>query len=57
MGLAYYVDLHVIVNGGKTVTEGHEIAHRVKNEVRHSNPNVVDVLIHIEPEVVRGRGD
>jgi cation diffusion facilitator family transporter len=49
MGLEYYVDLHVKVDGGMTVTEGHEIAHQVKNAVRQAVPEVADVLVHIEP--------
>jgi len=53
MGLEYYVDLHVKVDGGMTVTEGHEIAHLVKDAVRNAVPEVADVLVHIEP--VRGR--
>ena len=31
MGLDYYVDLHVGVDGNISVHEGHEIAHRVKS--------------------------
>ena len=34
MGLEYYVDLHVKVNGQISVIAGHEIAHRVKDAVR-----------------------
>ena len=49
MGLEYYVDLHVKVDGAMTVTEGHGIAHRVKDAVRHAVPEVADVLVHIEP--------
>ena len=49
MGLEYYVDLHVKVDGGMTVAKGHEIAHRVKDAVRHTVPEVADVLVHIEP--------
>jgi cation diffusion facilitator family transporter len=49
MGLDYFVDLHVEVDGGMTVRQGHDVAHRVKDSVRDSNPNVRDVLIHIEP--------
>lgn len=49
MGLDYYVDLHVIVNGDISVRYGHEIAHRVKGVIRNSNPRISDVLIHIEP--------
>jgi len=49
MGLEYYVDLHVVVDGGMPVREGHRIAHEVKDAVRRSNPKISDVLIHIEP--------
>jgi divalent metal cation (Fe/Co/Zn/Cd) transporter len=49
MGLEYYVDLHVKVDGGITVISGHEIAHRVKDAVRGAVPEVADVLVHIEP--------
>jgi cation diffusion facilitator family transporter len=49
MGLEYYVDLHVKVNGSMTVTEGHGIAHHVKDAVRQAVPEVADVLVHIEP--------
>jgi cation diffusion facilitator family transporter len=49
MGLEYYVDLHVKVNGSMTVTEGHGIAHLVKDAVRQAVPEVADVLVHIEP--------
>jgi divalent metal cation (Fe/Co/Zn/Cd) transporter len=49
MGLEYYVDLHVKVDGSMTVTEGHEIAHLVKDAVKQAVPEVADVLVHIEP--------
>jgi cation diffusion facilitator family transporter len=49
MGLEYYVDLHVKVDGDMTVTEGHGIAHQVKDAVRKALPEVADVLVHIEP--------
>jgi cation diffusion facilitator family transporter len=49
MGLDYYVDLHVGVDGNISVHEGHEIAHRVKSAIQESNPRVADVLVHIEP--------
>lgn len=50
MGIEYYVDLHVRVNGGMTVSAGHEVAHRVKDAVRTAVPEVADVLVHIEPQ-------
>ena len=49
MGLDFYVDLHVGVNGNISVHEGHEIAHRVKATIQQSNSRVADVLVHIEP--------
>jgi cation diffusion facilitator family transporter len=49
MGLDYYVDLHVGVDGNISVQEGHEIAHRVKAAIQQSDSRVADVLVHIEP--------
>lgn len=49
MGLDYYVDLHVGVDGNISVHEGHEIAHRVKSAIQKSDSRVADVLVHIEP--------
>ena len=49
MGLDFYVDLHVGVDGKISVQEGHEIAHRVKAAIQQSDSRVADVLVHIEP--------
>ena len=49
MGLEFYVDLHVGVDGKMSVHEGHEIAHRVKSAIQQSDSRVADVLVHIEP--------
>jgi cation diffusion facilitator family transporter len=49
MGLDFYVDLHVGVNGSISVHEGHEIAHRVKTAIRQADSRIADVLVHIEP--------
>jgi len=49
MGLDFYVDLHVGVDGKISVHEGHEIAHRVKNAIQQSDSRIADVLVHIEP--------
>ncbi|MBD3581668.1 cation diffusion facilitator family transporter [Flavobacterium selenitireducens] len=48
-GMNYLVDLHLTVNGDISVTEGHEIAHRLKDKVQNEMPEIADVLIHIEP--------
>jgi len=49
MGLEYYVDLHVIVDGGVSVRRGHEVAHNVKDAIKNSDPKISDVMVHIEP--------
>src|SRR5215510_14113492 len=49
MGLDYYVDLHVGVDGNISVHEGHQIAHRVKSAIQRSDSRIADVLVHIEP--------
>jgi cation diffusion facilitator family transporter len=49
MGLDFYVDLHVGVDGSISVHEGHKIAHRVKSAIQQSDPRIADVLVHIEP--------
>ena len=49
MGLEFYVDLHVWVDGGIPVSEGHRIAHEVKDVVKQVNPAVADVMVHVEP--------
>jgi len=49
MGLHYYVDLHVAVDGGISVRDGHDIAHEVKNAICLTDPRIADVLVHVEP--------
>jgi divalent metal cation (Fe/Co/Zn/Cd) transporter len=49
MGLDFYVDLHVGVDGSISVHEGHEIAHQVKRAIQQSDSRIADVLVHIEP--------
>ena len=49
MGFEYFVDLHITVNGRLTVSEGHRMAHTVKNLIMRQKPNVYDVLVHVEP--------
>ena len=49
MGISFYVDLHVGVNGGISVREGHDIAHKVKDAIKQTNTRIADVLVHVEP--------
>ncbi len=49
MGIEFYVDIHIGVDAGITVRDGHRIAHEVKDAIRAANPAAADVLVHIEP--------
>jgi cation diffusion facilitator family transporter len=49
MGFDYYVDLHIKIDGSLSVSEGHRIAHMVKDRILKSDLNIKDVLIHVEP--------
>ena len=48
-GMKYHVDLHVMVDGNKSVKEGHDIAHILKDTLREQLIELGHVLIHIEP--------
>lgn len=48
-GMKYHVDLHAKVLGNLSVTEGHDIAHQLKDTLRKEIPQLGHVLIHIEP--------
>ena len=49
MGFDYFVDIHVLVDANLPVHKGHEIAHKVKDELMKEYSNISDVLVHIEP--------
>ncbi len=49
VGMNYWVDMHIEVDGELTVYEGHELAHRAKDAIQNKHPNVADVTIHVEP--------
>ena len=49
MGLGFFVDLHLVVDGELTVRQGHAIAHAVKTAIIEQKPAVYDVLVHVEP--------
>lgn len=49
IGMKYYIDLHLTVDANITVSEGHSIAHKLKDHIKDEMPEVADVLIHIEP--------
>lgn len=49
-GMSFHVDLHIWVDGTISVTDGHDIAHLVKEAIQNQLPEVANVLIHVEPE-------
>ncbi len=49
-GLSYIADLHIRVSGEISVTEGHDISHRVKDLLMVSELPLEDVTVHVEPE-------
>ncbi len=49
IGPGLQVDLHVLVEPELSVRQGHAIAGVVKQCLLEEGPNVVDVLVHIEP--------
>lgn len=48
-GSGLQIDLHIQVEGNLTVTEGHAIAGHAKRHLLEDGPDIVDVLVHIEP--------
>lgn len=43
------VDFHLLVPPRLSVAEAHVVAHQVKDEILRLHPEVVDVLVHVEP--------
>jgi len=56
VGLGYRVILHVLADGGMTLDEGHALAHRVQDAIRHAVPRVQTVLVHMEPFAPHRKG-
>lgn len=48
-GMQYHVELHAIVDGEISVTKGHSLAHKLKDYLKKENPDLGQILIHIEP--------
>lgn len=49
VGSGLQVDLHVLVDSAITVRRGHEISGAVKHGLLAEGPDVVDVVVHVEP--------
>ncbi|MBM3861731.1 MAG: cation transporter [Verrucomicrobia bacterium] len=49
MGYAYFLEMHVEVDGVMTVRDAHQVAHDVKDAIQGALPRVNNVTVHIEP--------
>ncbi len=49
IGSGLQIDIHVMVDGTLTVREGHQIGGLVRHRLLTEGPDVIDVLIHLEP--------
>ena len=47
------VDLHIVVDGSMTVRQGHDIADDVRDCLIDEIPDVVDVIVHVDPPEAR----
>lgn len=50
LGNSIYLDLHLEVDGDLSVSKGHEVSEEVKSTLLKSNPRIIDVMVHLEPE-------
>lgn len=50
MGEDAYIDAHIVVNSRISVSEGHMIGDVVRDNLKATFDDVVDVLVHIDPE-------
>lgn len=48
-GSGLHVDLHVTVDGSISVQEGHRISEQVKKLLLEQGPDILDVVVHLEP--------
>ncbi len=51
VGIYYYIDMHLEVDGKMPVRRGHAISHEFKDLLMDKHHEIGDVLIHIEPAV------
>ena len=47
-----FADLHIVVDGNMSVMQGHSIAEHVRKAVIQEVPDVVDVIVHVDPHQV-----
>jgi len=47
---AVFVDLTVHLDGAMTLHQAHDVADRIERELERAHPEIVDVVVHLEPE-------
>ena len=48
---AVYVDLIAHVDSTLTLRQAHDVADRIEEALQRAYPEIVDVIVHLEPEV------
>lgn len=51
-GIYYIIDIHVVVDAKLTVAEGHLIGHNLKDKLMNTSANILNVMVHIEPNAI-----
>lgn len=49
-GNKIYVDIEILVDGSKTLYEGHAIAEKVHSEIEGKFPKVKHIMVHVNPD-------
>ncbi len=49
LGGELFLDVHICVDPGLTVQEGHDISNRLESQIREKLSKPVNILVHIEP--------
>ena len=58
IGSRFLVDLHILVQPEISVRAGHDISEAVQEELLDRDPDIVDVVVHLEPwEASRAQGE
>lgn len=50
MGNDIFIDVHILVDPKISVSEGHYIAQKVHYSLMDHNDNILDVIVHVDPE-------
>ncbi len=51
LGSRQFVDLEIFVDGNLSVSEGHNVAHRVRDHLIAKYDDITEVMVHVEPRM------